>query len=185
MRSPRWSLVIALLAVLSVPATAGAQWIARPFHSMAPPRHAVPAQDATGPVPRPGRVIGFAALGGVAGAVAGFAVGYPLLYLPDRAADLKRGCEDCGLGGALGTAALMVAGETIGVAVGAYLGNDRRGRFGTDLMTSIGALALGAAIAGGIGAVAGGTPTGLVALTIPMVQIGAMVIVERGTAGPP
>lgn len=172
-----------LILLAALPATAGAQRIARPFPSIAPLSLDLPVPEPAGAPERGvGPAIGGAALGGLAGVAAGFAIGYPLIYQPDRAADLRRGCEDCGLGGALGTAALMALTESVGIAVGAHLGDGRRGRLGADIWTSVGGLVLGALVAGGVGSAAGSTPAGLMAVTIPIVQIAAAVAVERHTA---
>jgi hypothetical protein len=174
--------LITLLVAAGTPATAGAQWVSRPYPSVDPLSRRLSVQEpGATPSPGAGPAIGFSAVGGVAGLVVGYAIGYPLIYQPDRAADLKKGCEDCGLGGALGAAALMALGETVGIAVGAHLGNARRGSLEADLWTSLGALALGAVVAGGVSAAGGEPPAVLVAPTVPIVQIAAVVTVERHT----
>src|SRR5574341_379753 len=123
------SLILVLAA--TAPATAAPQWLPRPFLSIDNPGNAPPAQEASvaGPTGA-GPAVALGLVGGALGAVAGYAVGYPLVYQPSRERDLRRGCEDCGLGGAIGTMALMALGETIGVAVGAHLGNASGGNLG-------------------------------------------------------
>ena len=89
-------------------------------------------------------------------------------------AEINRNCtgEFCELGGA---AIGGMVGETLGLAIGAHLGNRHRGNIGLDLLTSAGVAAGGIAIAVGNDNNAGG-----ILLVTAVVQLAATVVVERG-----
>jgi hypothetical protein len=105
-------------------------------------------------------------LGGAAGFFAGAMVGGSVenRFFPCH-------CDDPGLMGVLWGAAI---GESVGLAVGAHVGNGRRGNLGEDLVASLGMGAVGIAVAFGVG------EAGL--LFVPVVQVVAVATTEL-TAG--
>lgn len=129
-----------------------------------PTQQESPSQDE----PSVGASIGYGLGLGLAGFLAGGLVGY----------GMASGCtsgELCELGGALVGAA---TGGTFGMALGVHLGNRRRGSFALDFLT-------GAAIwgAGFLTAAAAEDDivTGAFFLGVPVLQLWAMVTVERAT----
>jgi hypothetical protein len=96
-------------------------------------------------------------VGGVLGGAAGFFAG----------ARFGAGVENSHFWGA-------AIGESVGLAVGAHVGNGRRGNLGEDLVASLGVGAVGVAIVLSLG------ETGL--LLAPVVQVAAVATTEL-TAG--
>lgn len=179
-RETRRFILYCVVLAVTAPDGVAAQRLSQPFATVNRHMAPTPAPATTqGEMPAAGTVALWSLVGGTAGVVAGYAVGYPLLYAPDRKADLQRGCEDCGLDGAIAMAGLMVLGEAIGIAVGAHLGNSGRGSLGADLAVSVGSLVVGALVAGAAAQVPGGE---VLALAVPLAQIGAVVLTERRTA---
>lgn len=163
---------------LAVTAPLEAQRLPQPYATIRRSAAQTPRDTTRGAEHGVGRVALWSLVGGAAGLAAGYAIGYPLLYVPDRNADLQRGCEDCGTDGALETLALMALAETVGVALGAHLGNSRHGNLGTDVLVSAGSLVLAAFVVGQVGESPGAYAE---VVGISLAQIGAVVLTERGT----
>lgn len=155
------------MAAPAAPGALGAQRLPAPFVSVSQRTRApAPSLDTIRPPGNPlGTVVG-GVLGGAAGFFAGAMVGGSVenRFFPCH-------CDDPGLMGVLWGAAI---GESVGLAVGAHVGNGRRGNLGEDLVASLGMGAVGIAVAFGVG------EAGL--LFVPVVQVVAVATTEL-TAG--
>ena len=109
--------------------------------------------------------VGGGVLGGTAGLFGGMLAGAMFAHVGDC-----RG-GDCSLGSALAGAG---AGEILGVAVGAHLGSRSRGNLALAVLTSAGVAAAGALVASQAPRSAGG-----IAAAIPILQLAAVLAVER------
>jgi hypothetical protein len=109
--------------------------------------------------------VGGGIVGGGAGLFGGLLAGAMLAHTGNCSG------EDCSLGSALTGA---VVGEIVGVAVGAHVGSRGRGNLALAVLTSAGVAAAGALAASQAPRQAGG-----VAVAIPILQLAAVLAVER------
>lgn len=116
-----------------------------------------------------GGVAGGALLGGV-GALAGYAIGC-------GAGSLSTGMPEEDYCGVLAFPG-FVAGELIGIPLGVWLADGRRGSYGAGFVASLGALVVGS----GAALLAGESGAWIVIPLIPVGQVVAAVAVERATA---
>ena len=119
-----------------------------------------------------GGIAGGAVLG-LAGAFAGYVIGCGTQSVTDP--DMPSS-DYCGVIAFPG----FVLGDLIGMPLGVWLADGRRGSFGADLVASLGGLIVGGGAAILIGG-ATGSPW-LVAPVIPLTQLIAVVATERATA---
>lgn len=161
----RYLLVLSALGVMSAPGGLVAQRLPAPFPSVSQrPEARAPNPDTIRP---PGNPVG-TVVGGVLGGTAVFFLGAIVggnvenRYFPCH-------CDDPGLRGVLWGAAI---GESVGLAIGAHVGNGRRGNLALDLLASAGVGAAGIATI----VLAGNNGTGL--LLIPVAQLATVALAE-------
>ena len=130
-------------------------------------------QQGARPEPSIARPILFGALLGAGSWLAGGLIGYEIADTENCAGDAF-----CGFGAFLVGAAI---GGSSGLAVGMHLGNNRRGNFPLDWLTSVGlwGVGIGIVLAMDDGVSSGGQ--GAVLIAIPVTQFALTLAVERAT----
>ena len=162
MRPPK-SLCITLGLLALLPAGAASQdLLSTP--TLDAPRLELPQVDASSAQP--------SALGPIVGGTLGGAVGLGVGLLPAAACDLEG--SDC-----IGALVLLAAAESVGMALGAHLGNGRRGSFALDWLVAV--VSGAAVLAIEENTATRGVDNGGQILLAGVVQLGAVVLTERAT----